>query len=590
MFHEHFSDELLLAYQDGELPRRLRSKIQNHLELCWQCRTRIAGLEDQIHELSRLFDESSCPGLDIMQGIKLNLKRRVQEYERHTVPTDSFRLAQAWGPDRLRLPVIVAACLILAIWMVWQYERAPIVLAAPLLARSIAAEQAGANVHRFIVHRSLLVQERSAQANRVTAHREIQIWQGWPTTASGVIKARRVFDENGTLIAGDWSLSAGPRHVYRKGAVPETLIGHLNDPPVVPGNIDAASEVDLSSKEFAALVGDTGKAVVEKAKANHIVIYAASEARSVKPELLRAWLVLDNADLRPIERGFRVRDEKGEREYVLSETRLDRYALNAVSDSVFAPDAELTGATAAAAPVVHAPAAAEPLVIEPPSPVVNARLEIDTIFLLGQANIMLGDRAALTRQPDGSLLASVRVSDEKERDDLMRSMSPVLNDPMLRLEVQIEDDAHEQISDAIARARRAAAHAHTLKTIGRRFSPQDLNAIDDQTRDRWLIMLLRHAQAFEYEAMRLRGAIESQYSYLPKGPEPALPKVDSENLPAMIDRLAESAGAFEPLATAAFKQAPGADPMTDVQTGKLYRAAWIAERLAEAIRQALSPE
>jgi hypothetical protein len=58
----------------------------------------------------------------------------------------------------------------------------------------------------------------------------------------------------------------------------------------------------------------------------------------------------------------------------------------------------------------------------------------------------------------------------------------------------------------------------------------------------------------------------------------------------MIDRLAELAGAFEPLTKAAFEQVPGADPMTDVQTGKLYRAAWTAERLAEAIRQALSPE
>jgi hypothetical protein len=232
----------------------------------------------------------------------------------------------------------------------------------------------------------------------------------------------------------------------------------------------------------------------------------------------------------------------------------------------------------------------EPPAIEPHSPVVNAGLEIETIYLLGQANIMLGDRAALTREPDGSVLASVRVGSEEQRDNLFRSMSPVLQNPMLQLEVRIEVEAREQISDALAFARRAAAHAFTLKIIGCRFSPQDLNAIDDESRDRWLIMLLRHAQAFEFEAMRLRGAIESQYSYLPRGSEPPSPRVDSVSLPAMIDRLAEMAGGFEPLAKAAFNQVPGTDPATDVQTGKLYRAAWTAERIAEAIRHALSPE
>jgi anti-sigma factor RsiW len=51
---EHFNDEALLAFLDGELSRARTYSIRNHLKCCWKCRCVLADLESQAQMISSL--------------------------------------------------------------------------------------------------------------------------------------------------------------------------------------------------------------------------------------------------------------------------------------------------------------------------------------------------------------------------------------------------------------------------------------------------------------------------------------------------------------------------------------------------------
>ena len=81
MVQEHFIDEVLLAYQDGELTSEKRARVQAHLDQCWKCRASLASLEQQAHALAELFEDGSFPEPRALVETKLTLQRRVSQYE-----------------------------------------------------------------------------------------------------------------------------------------------------------------------------------------------------------------------------------------------------------------------------------------------------------------------------------------------------------------------------------------------------------------------------------------------------------------------------------------------------------------------------
>ncbi len=57
----HYSDAVLLAFQDGELPPWKRVMVDWHLQSCWECRSRTAMLEEQIQRLMNMRTQPSGP-------------------------------------------------------------------------------------------------------------------------------------------------------------------------------------------------------------------------------------------------------------------------------------------------------------------------------------------------------------------------------------------------------------------------------------------------------------------------------------------------------------------------------------------------
>ena len=61
---EHLADEILVAFLDGEMSKSRMRVIQNHLNLCWNCRSALAELEAAAEATSRLLAERSKDEID----------------------------------------------------------------------------------------------------------------------------------------------------------------------------------------------------------------------------------------------------------------------------------------------------------------------------------------------------------------------------------------------------------------------------------------------------------------------------------------------------------------------------------------------
>lgn len=87
----HPSDEDLLRLADSELPSRHALRIREHLASCWDCRSRMARMEETIGEFMQLQRQALSLELPPSAGPRAQLKARLGR----TV---------AWRQQRLSVP------------------------------------------------------------------------------------------------------------------------------------------------------------------------------------------------------------------------------------------------------------------------------------------------------------------------------------------------------------------------------------------------------------------------------------------------------------------------------------------------------
>jgi hypothetical protein len=82
----HPSDEALLLFADGELSRIRTMFVRRHLEACWNCRARIAAMEQTIGDFVKIHHHSLDPQIPPIDGpralLKLQLSTSVQRSRR----------------------------------------------------------------------------------------------------------------------------------------------------------------------------------------------------------------------------------------------------------------------------------------------------------------------------------------------------------------------------------------------------------------------------------------------------------------------------------------------------------------------------
>jgi hypothetical protein len=182
----------------------------------------------------------------------------------------------------------------------------------------------------------------------------------------------------------------------------------------------------------------------------------------------------------------------------------------------------------------------------------SAELEVDVAYLLNQAKADRNEQVALTRSAGGSLRVEGIVDDQQRKNELLRALAPVSQNPAVVIDIKTVDEALQRTSAspgqqvsihraeetantvaadkelreyfsaradvdelvssfssrAVNRAYRALFQAIALKRLINRFENVDMRTVTPDARAKWLAMIREHASAFERETAILREELQ----------------------------------------------------------------------------------
>jgi hypothetical protein len=208
-----------------------------------------------------------------------------------------------------------------------ELRRPPALLRAAslLLTQSVTAEQAIATRTDQIIHRTISLEEKKVTGEPISRH-SIDVWE----SAERGITARRLYNERGSLIAGDWRRLDG-QTLYHHGVRPQVQVRNLQAAIL---NFEDVWQLSLSSAEFTALIGRTDTARLEERPAAYVITYEGSAPNAPRQGLVRATLTLSRADLHAVEQSLTIQKGADLREYHFVEISYERRTKSAVAPAM----------------------------------------------------------------------------------------------------------------------------------------------------------------------------------------------------------------------------------------------------------------
>lgn len=536
-------------------------------------------------------------------------------------------LGRLFNPFVSLRPGAVAAGLALVVVAALLFTKmyVPNVSAAELLRRAAAAEESNATAAGQVQHRTVFVEEARAGGRGAVTRRRVETWQGG---ASG-IRLRRLYDEQGRLVAGEWTRSDGTSTLYRKGTAPS------ESGTVAAAELLAAGEVwriEPSAASFKALAAsEEGLRVDEKLGA-----YVVGREPSSEGEGLRgATLWLNKSDLHAFRMTLVVGRGGESVEYRLIEGGLERKRAEEVPPAVYQLEPELTGAGGAErAARDGAKSQGEEttqhasVVTKQPS-VASAELEVEVAYLLNRIKANLGEQVSMGRTTGGALRVEALVESEGRKEAILNALGPVLHNPAVVVEVstvaealarrerpggedrlterevvvgagRIPADAElrahfaARLSDgervdaaikqfaarAMSHSRQALLHASALRQMVGRFTPDEARALDADARAKWVSMVREHASAYRREVAALRAQLAPVFGAQGGGGEGA----GSPGQAA--ERLLQLSYAHDGAVRSAFTISEGGGTAGAIKSQQFWRQLSASERLAAEIEQA----
>jgi RNA polymerase sigma factor (sigma-70 family) len=521
----------------------------------------------------------------------------------------------------------VFALLLIAVIVFVQLRHAPplITSAADLLQRSTTAEEAIAARTDQVLHRTLRLEEKSP-TGQLIASRRIEVWH----SAEKGITARRLFDENGSLIAGDWRRADGVQTIYHHGKRPELQLApeKRGNAPI---NFDSVWQRDPTAKEFTSLIGGPQNAQAQATDNTYVINYAAN-TNEPSPGLVKASLVLVRADLHVVEQTLEVRRGDETREYKFTETSFERRAPSSVAPAVFEPEPALLSSSEPGARNLKPETAASA-----PAPfLATPELELQVLKQLNQADAFYGEQISLTRTPDGRLRVQGIVETDKRKTEILQSLASVKRNPAVQIQVETVTEAAERqarqratsnspteigsveveaksaipaapelraylskqrgisgealdeetrhFADRVmARTREARRHALALNQIAQRFSADDLQALDAIAKNQWRAMISQHAKAIQQELEALRRELQPVFPSVGEEGDAGFEIAGDADFARAGKRLFELTSAVDESVGRSFSIYAGGNASAPVKTAQFSRSLREATKLAGAV-------
>ncbi|MFL6255064.1 MAG: hypothetical protein ACJ74T_08565, partial [Pyrinomonadaceae bacterium] len=502
----------------------------------------------------------------------------------------------------------------------------PPVSAAELLRRAAAAEESNALSTGQVQHRTIFVEEARADGRGSVSRKRVETWQGG---ASG-IRLRRLYDEQGRLVAGEWTKSDGTSTLYRRGAAPAESGAPTTGELLSNGEV---WRIDPSAASFKALdVSAEGLRVDNKLGA-----YVVGRELSVEGEGLKGATVwLNKSDLHAFRMTLVVRRGGEAFEYRLIEGGLERKRAEEVPPSVYQLEPELIGkgqltqSASEGTKTQRDETSQHSTLITHHSEVASAELEVEVAYLLNRIKANLGEQVSMGRTTGGALRVEALVESEARKEAILSALGPVLNNPAVVVEVStvaealarreraaVEDRLTERevvvgagripaeaelrahfaarLSDgervdaaikqfaarAMNHSRQALLHASALRQMVGRFTPEEVRALDADARAKWVSMVREHAGAYRREVAELRAQLASVFGAQGSGAGAG------EGSPKQAaERLLQLSYAQDGAVRSAFTISEGTGSAAAIKSQQFWRQLSASERLAAEIEQA----
>jgi RNA polymerase sigma factor (sigma-70 family) len=536
---------------------------------------------------------------------------------------------------------LAALILLTAVFLIEFRSRPQLSLAAGvMLAQAIDAEQAMSARTDQVIHRTITLEERkvlsepgavaTGSPSQLIVRSRIEIWQS-PQSA---VTARRLYNERGVLIAGDWRRPNGVQTVYHHGSRPQL---HLKSEKGDGSSLAFENmwQLDPSAKEFASLIDRVDDARVEANDRVYLISYSKPSAVEVHG-LVKTTLSLSRADLHPIEQTFTVQQGNEIREYYFKETSFERHTPTSIAPAVFEPDPELL-VPAAVSVNKNADSSKD---LTSPAPVAapglaTAELEVEALQLLNKAGADINDETSVTRTAEGKLRISGLVESGQRRAEIVRALAPLNRNSAVVIEIetvaeavnrqqrsktssgpatvqrievtrgeipvyadlkkyfgtgqtdaQTEEEIRQFAASIMNRSRRAMSHAGALKRLAGRFSEDDRRSLSPEARAKWLVVIRSHARAFEQEYRMLLQELQPIFRVEMAGRDSsdAIAITDDASLARAIEHLLQIGSANDDVIRAAFSISASGSTTAAIRSQQFWRALKIAERLAADIQ------
>ena len=593
-------------------------------------------------EVQRLETQVQSPKSNVQRphdkGIRLwtKLRNRWTDFRHWTLDFGLF-----WRPATAT--VVLAALLVALLFFQRMHGPASLPSATDLLAQSALREDAIATRTDAVIHRTISVEERQldcqlpiadcrlSTANaKLIALRKIEIWQ----SAEKGITARRLYDENGALIAGDWRRSDGVQTLYHHGSKPQLQLTP-EERAGAPLTFDGVWQLEPSARSFLSLIANASQSSVEEG-GNVYVITAESVDGSASSAVSRAVLILNRADLHPIEQTLVITQGNETREYRLIETNFEARAPSTVAPTVFEPEKELLGSDTG----TRGRGDAETNISTPDTRhltpnVASAALEVEVLRLLNQVGADMGEQVSVSRTPEGRLHVEALVETAQRKNEILGALASVRNNPAVRIEVNTVSEALKRKPQAaiaptvveeigastntipveaelrgffskrgyegerldsqvrqfatrtVVRSREIMNHAWALRRLGQRFSAEELRNLDPDARTKWLALVRSHAAALSQATKSLRQELSPIFSGAGSGESGSEPEFKSDaDLVRAVERLFALCAANDHAINSAFAISPDTEKAAAIKGSQFWRSLGEAQGLAAKINSA----
>jgi hypothetical protein len=482
----HPTDEEVLDYLDGEAKERDAGRVRVHLEACWACRARAQRVQEAITRFAEFAGQSLAARIPPAPQGWATFRAKLRGLIEGDQPSEA--LGEDAGPGARRavgVAVMLAGLALAAPFVLHLWT--PTVSAAQLLERARVADARVSARPGVVLRRVVRLVARRRPDGAARPQGRVEVWH---SVARG-IKARRYYDENDRLVAGEWRRATGSRTVYRSGESPEVdLRAGLT-----------ARDVwlwDATAEDFTRLVGDVSGARVSEDVATYQVSYLPRGGLGAG--LVEARLTIGKPDLHVAGQTLVIREAGGLVEYTLTEAGFEARPAERVAASVFEPDPVFIPPSR---PTIEAP---PPRTVSrrPPAvdPVALAALEIEAVSQLHRAGVDPPADATVTATAEGRVIATVAAPDEVRKDLLAQALAPLAELPKVGLQLTVRPNEAVDFTVADPANGPATAPAHLL--IKRHLERNSSRSVDPAAIDRTARLYARWA--VEQSAVRLRSA------------------------------------------------------------------------------------